>query len=137
MVCKKAGTILLRPETKQIALVYRKIDNGYSLPKGHLEQGETLEECAIRETEEETLNANHLIMKEPLGVIKYTNIEDGDVETYYYLAVSDGPTKKEIAEADKEIFEWVNFNDVGNKLTYQNLKDFWNEIKIIVKEYLK
>ncbi len=43
MATLKAGTILFNSENK-IALVYRKEDNGYSFPKGHLEKGENLKE---------------------------------------------------------------------------------------------
>lgn len=49
---KKAGCVLINFETNDIALVYR--DEHYSFQKGHLEIGETLQECAIRETKEET-----------------------------------------------------------------------------------
>ena len=52
MIIKKAGCILVNLENKKIALVLRKGD--YSFPKGHLEDGETIKECAIRETIEET-----------------------------------------------------------------------------------
>lgn len=137
MVVKKAGTILLKLDTKQIALVFRKEDNGYTFPKGHLEEGETLEECAVRETEEETLNSNHLFTKEPAGIVKYQNIDDGDVEVYYYISISDGNTKKNIPEKDKENFEWINFDDVETKLVYENLKEFWNNIKEQIRKILE
>lgn len=56
---KTAGCYLLRKvnDRWQIVLIYRKWaeDNqGWVLPKGHIEDGETLEETAIRETSEET-----------------------------------------------------------------------------------
>lgn len=137
MVVKKAGTILLKLDTKQIALVFRKEDNGYTFPKGHLEEGETLEECAVRETEEETLNSNHLFTKEPAGIVKYQNIDDGDVEVYYYISISDGNTNKNIPEKDKENFEWINFDDVETKLVYENLKEFWNNTKEQIRKILE
>ena len=136
MVVKKAGTILLNKDTKQIDMVDREEDNGYTFPKGHLESGETIEECAIRETEEETLNANHLLINKPVGIVKYHNTDDGDVEVYYYISVSDGKTKNTISEKDREICKWVDFENVEKKLAYENLKEFWNNTKKQVKEIL-
>ena len=52
MSVKKAGCILINYEKQKIALVCR--NNEYSFPKGHLEKGETIQECALRETIEET-----------------------------------------------------------------------------------
>ena len=40
-----------------------------------------------------------------------------------------GKTNKKIAEKDKEELVWVNYNEVESKLSYQNLKDFWNKVK--------
>ena len=137
MATKKAGTILLNLKTKQIGLIYREEDNGYSFPKGHLENGETTEECAIRETEEETLRANHLLINKEIYIIKYTTPSGEDVENYMYIAIDDGPTSKNIPLCDRETFEWVKYEDVDNKLKFDNLKDFWNTIKEAIYSILE
>lgn len=46
-----------------------------------------------------------------------------------FLALDKGKTNKKIAEKDKEELVWVNYNEVKSKLSYQNLKDFWNKVK--------
>lgn len=124
----KAGCILINKELKKIGLVYRKKLNDYSFPKGHLEENETLSECAVRETTEETGRDCKLISDKEIGVIEYTNYE-GQIKTYMFLAFDKGKTNKKIAEKDKEELVWVNYNEVESKLSYQNLKDFWNKVK--------
>ena len=54
MITKKAGCFLIKKETKEIALIYRKKQEDYSFPKGHVEEGESIKEAAVRETAEET-----------------------------------------------------------------------------------
>lgn len=137
MLVKKAGTILLNLETQQIGLVYRKKDKSYTFPKGHLEKGESLQECAIRETEEETLRANHLLINKEITILKYTTPLGEDVENYMYIAVDDGPSSKDIPMCDREIFEWIEYNDVENKLVFSNLKLLWNQIKEPIYELLE
>lgn len=129
MVTKKSGSILLNLQTKQIGLVYRETDNSYTFPKGHLEENETLEECAVRETEEETLRQNHLLLNLPIHIVKYITPNGEDVENYMYISVDDGPTLKDIPLYDREIFEWVDFEHLDSKLLYDNLKSFWNKVK--------
>lgn len=129
MITKKAGTILLNLEHKQIGLVYRKNKNDYSFPKGHLEDNETLQECAIRETEEETLRANHLLVNKEISVQRYVTPSGENVENYIYIAIDDGPTSKNIALKDREDLEWVNPEDVENKLSYPDLKQLWIFVK--------
>ena len=137
MATKKAGTILLNLETKQIGLVYRDKDNGYTFPKGHLEKGETLEECAIRETEEETLRKNHLIDGKIIGVDKYSSEEENDVEVYYYLSIDEGKTSKDIELKDREELLWKDIDEVYSVLTYNNLRKMWKDIKNTVLKVIK
>ena len=129
MSIKKAGTILINLESKKIGLVYRKDENDYTFPKGHLEKGETLLECAVRETEEETLRKNHLIDWNVIAIDRYSSEQEKNVETYYYFAIDDGETSKNIPLKDREELIWKDVDEVKNLLTYDNLKEMWSNIE--------
>ena len=127
MIVKKAGCILINYNTKKIALVCR--NNEYSFPKGHLEKGETIQECAIRETIEETGHNCHTVCNEAIAQIHYTSSKGENVENYFYLAIDDGVSKRKIKEKDKEETIWKDFNEIEETLSYSNLKELWNTIK--------
>ena len=132
---KKAGCILINIVNKEIALVCR---NGeYSFPKGHLEINETIRECAIRETIEETGHSCHLVNNKEISINHYKDSKGNEIENYFYLAIDDGKTEKEIKEKEKEITVWKKYDEVEETLSYQNLKDFWNEIKFEVEKIIE
>lgn len=131
---KKAGCILVNKNNKTIALVNRKGE--YSFPKGHLEDNETLVECALRETKEETGHNCHIIETEPISILHYTTPRGENVECYYYLAIDDGITTNTINDEDKEITEWINYEKIEEKISHKNLKELWYEIKFEVEKIL-
>ena len=130
---KKAGCIVLDVNNKTIALVYREKQNDYSFPKGHLEENESLEECAIRETAEETKRDVVLLEKDYIYIEHYETPSGENVEMYYYLAEDIGPSNNTSTDTHPTI--WIPFNEVYDKLTYPSLKTVWTSVKDKVKSY--
>ena len=130
-IVRKAGCILVNMKEKKIALVLRKGD--YSFPKGHLEEKETIKECAIRETIEETGHEVE-ILGEEISIIRYKSSGGENVENHFFVGIDIGETNKRIAEKDKETTEWFKIERIEEKLAYQNLKDTWKKIKSKVEE---
>jgi bll6630 protein len=133
MIIKKAGCILVNLENKKIALVLRKGD--YSFPKGHLEDGETIKECAIRETIEETGHEVEILGDE-IDIIKYKSSGNEDVENHFFIGIDMGLTNKFIAKKDREKTDWFRIDEIEDRLSYENLKKFWKSVKENVEKCL-
>lgn len=129
---QKAGIILINKN--KICLIYRDYYNDYSFPKGHLEKGESLIECAIRETEEETKRKVKLIKEEPIYIEHYSTPKMEKCECYYYLAYDDGKSDNDSLEVHEVV--WTEYSKVEETLSYESLKKAWNSIKKIVGEYI-
>ena len=134
MLTRKAGTVLLNKQTNQIGLVYRKKYGDLSFPKGHLEEDETLKECAIRETIEETGRLCHLIDDAPIDIMYYKTSTGEKVENYMYLAQDDG--LNDYISKDSEILVWIDIDNVLKSLDYPNLIEFWQKVYPEVKKHL-
>ena len=130
----KAGTVLINLKNKEICLVYNKDDKSYAFPKGHLEKGETLQECAIRETEEETGHTCSLINEKEIGILKYVTPAGEDVELHLYLATDTGIITRKINPKDKEETLWIDIEKVEEKILYQDLKELWLNMKNNINE---
>lgn len=92
----------------------------WSLPKGHIETGETAEQTAIREVAEET--GIHGTVVAPLGKIDYWFVSEGrriHKTVHHYLLRSVGG---ELSDADYEVSEvaWVPLHELPRRLTYSD-----------------
>jgi ADP-ribose pyrophosphatase YjhB (NUDIX family) len=90
----------------------------WSLPKGHIEAGETAEQAAIREVEEETGISGEILAQ--LGTIDFWFVAEGrrihkTVQHYLLRAVGG-----ELSDADIEVTEvaWVPLPDIRAQLAY-------------------
>ena len=90
----------------------------WSLPKGHLEEGETPEDAAVREVEEETGIRGRLVA--PLGTIDFWFIAENrriHKTVHHYLLEASGG---ELSDEDAEVVEvaWVPLDGVRDRLAY-------------------
>jgi 8-oxo-dGTP pyrophosphatase MutT (NUDIX family) len=122
----KAAGGLVTNEGGDLLFIFRK--NKWDLPKGKLEDGEDIEACAVRETEEET-GLKGVTMGKPLITSHHTYDESGHhilKETYWYkLSVSgQQDLKPQIEEHITEI-RWVNPASMQEVLsnTYPLIRD--------------
>lgn len=108
-------------ELLRAALIARHDRRGrlvWSLPKGHLEAGETPEDAAIREVEEETGIRGRVLA--PLGVIDFWFIAENrriHKTVHHYLMEASGG---ELSDEDAEVVEvaWFPLTDVRERLAY-------------------
>ena len=82
----------------------------YNQPAGHWDQGETLQEAAIRETREETgweVTLNYII-----GQYQYHSLHNNT--TYFRTAFAATALQKISDELDKEIIEavWLSYDEI-------------------------
>lgn len=134
MLVKKAGCILIKEDTKEIGVIYRTQRDDYSFPKGHLELGESLIECAMRETMEETKRLCKIV--EGTTIVQYYHSStDEECECHFYLALDKGPST-EGGESDHKLV-WVALDKVEDKLSYNSLKEIYKQIKPKIEEILK
>jgi len=90
----------------------------WSLPKGHVEPGETTEQAAVREVGEETGITGEIIGA--LGAIDFWFLADGHrihKTVHHYLLRAVGG---ELSDADIEVAEvaWVPIGEIGSRLAY-------------------
>ena len=89
----------------------------WSMPKGHLEPGETAEVAAIREVQEETGIMSHVIAT--LGTIDFWFMsQDRRIHktVHHYLEADGG----ELSDADVEVVQvaWIPLEEVSDLLRY-------------------
>lgn len=128
-----AGGIVENGE-KEILMIFRR--GKWDLPKGKLDEGETIEECAVREVEEET-GLRSIQQGELIDVTLHTYIEKGkeiEKETYWYAMKVEGDQKL-VAQSEEDIEEirWVKETGLP---TYLN-NSYPNIVDIIEKYYDK
>ena len=135
MVTKKAGCFLIRKESREVVVIYRKRQNDYSFPKGHLENLESLMQCAIRETAEETKRDCVIVDSIPPIIDRYTTPKGEQCVCYMFVAVDIGKSDNDSLDTHELI--WVDIDKVESILSYDDLKKHWLIAKEKILEYVK
>jgi ADP-ribose pyrophosphatase YjhB (NUDIX family) len=129
-----AGGGLVINEKNEILFIYRR--QKWDLPKGKLNIGEKIEECAVREVMEET-GIKNLTMGNLLVITTHTYQEKGvsiQKETHWFsmnATTLDNPIFTPQLEEDIEKIEWVSSNKIEEYLanSYKTIRlvlSAWN-----------
>lgn len=129
-----AGGVVYKKEGGKTFILVAKHSkhHGWVFPKGHIGdkiEGETKEEAALREVQEETGITGQIL--EPLPPIEYWYVfeEEKRHKTVYYFLME--YVSGDIAAHDFEMdeVEWLSQDAVAERLTYPGDKKVWEEAK--------
>ena len=115
----------------EVVIVNQNYDS-WSLPKGHIDEGETIMEAAIREIYEETGIKNPRLIKSLGSFGRYRIGLDGkddksEYKTIHLFLFSSSKKKLEPIDENNPIAKWVSYKEASNLLTHVNDKKFFNK----------
>ena len=110
----------------------------WSLPKGHVEAGETEPQTAVREVAEETGIRGQVIGK--LGTIDFWFVAEGrrvHKTVHHFLLLAVDPVHGlELSDADVEVSEvaWVPLEELSARLAYADERRLLERVPVLLAE---
>ena len=136
------GLVLDRPGPDACAALIGRLDRRgrllWSLPKGHVEAGETEEDTAVREVAEETGIVGRVVGK--LGTIDFWFVADGrrvhKTVHHFLLLAADPVDGLELSDEDVEVSEvaWVPLAEVPSRLAYADERRLLDRVPELLPE---
>jgi 8-oxo-dGTP diphosphatase len=126
-----AGGIIIKKDGDGVKVLVTQHSKykGWDFPKGHLELGETSEQAALREVEEETGVKAEIIEK--VGQTQYFYYEDGKkvfkTVTFFLMKF----VEQGVATTAFEVSgtKWLSPDEVEGQLTFKDTKELWRKAK--------
>lgn len=143
-----AGCYLVRNNKNkwEIILIYKKwaeANQGWVPPKGHVEEGESLEDTAIRETAEETGYKNMKIIKKLETLHLQYPWDDGFMhkkDIHYFLALLQDDKKDSLKQTKQEEsatvkVEWMTLEEAEKNLLFDDEREILKKTIEYLKDY--
>jgi 8-oxo-dGTP pyrophosphatase MutT (NUDIX family) len=129
------GFVLKRADDGYSGLVIgRAAPRIWSLPKGHVELGEQVEDTATREVLEETGISGGIIEK--LADIKYwfysSRLKHSKIVHFYLMRYKEGSPVPQVGEVDEVL--WVPLAEMAKRMTHLNERRLVGLVEKIVEE---
>ncbi len=133
-----AGGVVIRDNGAWVLLLERPGRRELRLPKGHIEKGETREQAAVREVQEETGYADVTILND-LGSYTHTFydfLKDREVtrtESFFLMQLD---SERDYAgphfEHENFMRRWVKREEAEHALTYESEKEFIRRARRVI-----
>jgi 8-oxo-dGTP pyrophosphatase MutT (NUDIX family) len=115
---RAAGAVVRRGDGA-VLVIHRPQYDDWTLPKGKVEPGETDEECAVREVEEET--GLRIRLGDELPSVQWTDRHGQPKVCRYWTAASfEGDP---VAQNEVDAVEWLAVEVARERLTYPRDRD--------------
>jgi 8-oxo-dGTP pyrophosphatase MutT (NUDIX family) len=130
IIIEAAGGLVFN-EKNELLMIFRR--GFWDLPKGKVDEGETLEQCAVREVQEETGLQNI-----KLGTFLTTTYHTYDlkgktiIKPSHWFRMENWDDEKLIPQTEEDITA-IKF--VTKEIAYSLLDEMYPTIKIIVEQY--
>jgi 8-oxo-dGTP diphosphatase len=112
-----AGGIVVRPDGR-IAVIHRPRYDDWSLPKGKLDAGESFEDGALREVEEETGIRGRIVGE--LAATEYVDRKGRDKVVRYYRMDLDGEPDDFAPNDEVDELRWLTPAEARDLLSYEH-----------------
>ena len=122
---KSCGCIVMN-DKKEILLIHHNAGH-WDFPKGHVEEGETEVQTAIREVKEET-NIDVEVNEKYRYTVEYSPKEDVMKEVVFFLAKNISNNGEAQLEEVSEV-KWFKLDEAIQKITYNTSKEILIKIK--------
>jgi 8-oxo-dGTP pyrophosphatase MutT (NUDIX family) len=117
---RSAGGLVV--EGDRILLISTQAGRRWQLPKGHIEEGETAEQAALREVREETGVSGRVVA--PLSEVEYWFVEKGARRVHkrvdYFLLDYVSGSAADFDAAEVSGAEWFSWDEGIAKLSFDN-----------------
>lgn len=116
-----ASAFIIDAERQKILLMYHKKFQNWIQPGGHLLEGESPEEGAVREAYEETGIKVKLVEKKPFVIEEYHNFI-GDIIDYQYLAVPLDTNQELVNSEESFAVDWFSLKELETIPVFPDVK---------------
>ncbi len=121
----------------EVALVGRSHARIWALPKGTPQEGETTEQVAVREAQEETGLQVQLIAY--VGSISYSFVREQvryhKQVRHFLLEAIGGDTA--LHDQEYDVVQWFPIHEAGRYLTYQNEVNILYQAEVVLQQWLQ
>lgn len=113
----------------EVAVVFQEKTETWALPKGHIEGGESEEESARREIEEETGITDLKFVKKLGSYTRGTRKDSGVKKNITFLHFTTEQKKLEPQDPENPVAKWVDIDEVADVLSYKEDRRFFLSVK--------